>query len=133
VQATIVRQDTKVLYARLRQKDFVVADGAWQADYNDPLNFLYLLMSETGQQNYSGYANPKYDRLVEAAIRELDLTRRAELFAEAEKLMLEEYPITPMWSQVTQNLVDPTLTGWTGNSRNNHRSRFLCRDGMRAN
>ncbi|MFN7056922.1 peptide ABC transporter substrate-binding protein [Hyphomonas sp.] len=132
VQPVIVRQDTKVLYARLREKDFVVADGAWLADYDDPLNFLYLLMSETGQQNYSGYANPEYDRLIEAAIRELDLVRRAELFAEAEKLMLEDYPITPMWNQVTQDLVDPTLTGWVGNAKNNHRSRFLCRDGMKA-
>lgn len=132
VQPVIVRQDTKVLYARLRENDFVVADGGWLADYDDPLNFLYLLMSDTGPQNYSNYANPEYDRLIEAAIRELDLTRRAELFAEAEQLMLEEYPITPMWFLVTQDLVDPTLTGWVGNAKNNHRSRFLCREGMRA-
>lgn len=132
VQPTIIRQDTKVLYARLRENDFAYADGAWLADYNDPLNFLYLLMSNTGQQNYSNYANPEYDRLIEAAIQEQDIAARARLFAEAEQMMLEDYPITPMWFQVTQDLVDPTLTGWIGNAKNNHRSRFLCRDGMRA-
>lgn len=126
VDAQILRQDTKVLYADLRQSNFQVSDGAWLADYNDPLNFLYLLDSDTGQQNYGNYANPEYDRLLEAASQERDLTKRAELFAQAEKAMLEDHPITPMWFQVTKNLVDPNLDGWAENAEDNHRSRWLC-------
>lgn len=132
VQPTIVRQDTKVLYARLRQNDFQVSDGAWLADFDDPINFLYLLQSTTGQQNYGRYANAEYDALLNQSNMELDLQKRAEIFAKAEALMLEEYPITPMWVQVTQNLVDPTLTGWEDNAKDIHRSRFLCRDGLKA-
>lgn len=133
VQPVIVKQDTKVLYARLRQTDFQVADAAWLADFDDPINYLYLLQSTTGQQNYGKYANPEYDALLAQSNQEQDPAKRAELFAQAEKLMLEEYPITPMWIQVTQNLVDPTLTGWVDNAKDNHRSRFLCRDGMKGN
>ncbi|KCZ51319.1 peptide ABC transporter substrate-binding protein [Hyphomonas pacifica] len=132
VKPVIVKQDTKVLYARLRQKDFIFADGAWVADYDDPINFLYLLDSETGQQNYGDYTNTEYDALLDKSNTELDLKKRAEIFAEAEELMLNEYPITPMWFQVTKNLVDPTLTGWEENAKDNHRSRFLCRDGMQS-
>ncbi|AXE63135.1 peptide ABC transporter substrate-binding protein [Hyphomonas sp. CACIAM 19H1] len=132
VQPTIVRQDTKVLYARLRQNDFQVSDGAWLADFDDPINFLYLLQSTTGQQNYGRYANAEYDALLNQSNMELDLQKRAEIFAKAEALMLEEYPITPMWVQVTQNLVDPALTGWEDNAKDIHRSRFLCRDGLKA-
>ena len=113
-------------YADLRQGNFEVSDGAWLADYNDPLNFLYLLDSETGQQNYGNYANPEYDALLDAASRERDLIKRAELFAQAEAVMLEDYPITPMWFQVTKNLVDPDLEGWAENAEDNHRSRWLC-------
>ena len=127
VDAQILRQDTKVLYADLRQSNFEVADGGWLADYNDPLNYLYLLDSATGQQNYGNYANPEYDGLLEAASRETDLVKRAALFAEAEAIMLADTPITPMWFQVTKNLVDPTLTGWAENAEDNHRSRWLCR------
>ncbi|MEQ3746217.1 MAG: peptide ABC transporter substrate-binding protein [Henriciella sp.] len=127
VNAQILKQDTKVLYARLRQSDFEVADGAWVADFDDPINFLYLLDSATGQQNYGRYSNPEYDALLRAASAEFDLTRRAEIFAEAEAMMLEDAPITPMWYQVTKNLVDPTLTGWAENAQDNHRSRWLCR------
>ncbi len=132
VQPEIVRQETKVLYSRLRLTDFQISDGAWLADFDDPINFLYLLDSKTGQQNYGKYSNPEYDALLADAKNQLDLKKRAELFAEAEKLMLNEYPISPMWVQVTQNLVDPTLTGWVENAKDNHRSRFLCRDGMKT-
>ncbi|RIJ25944.1 peptide ABC transporter substrate-binding protein [Henriciella barbarensis] len=127
VNAEILRQDTKVLYARLRQSDFEVADGAWVADFDDPINFLYLLDSETGQQNYGRYSNPEYDALLAEASRTRDLQARAEIFAEAEAMMLEDYPITPMWIQVTKNLVDPELTGWAENAQDDHLSRWLCR------
>ncbi|MCA8901527.1 MAG: peptide ABC transporter substrate-binding protein, partial [Hyphomonas sp.] len=102
VKPVIVKQDTKVLYARLRQSDFTVSDAAWVADFDDPINFLYLLKSDTGQQNYGNYNNPEYDALLIRSNSELDLHKRAETFAEAEKLMLEDYPITPMWFQVTK-------------------------------
>ena len=127
VDAQILRQDTKVLYADLRQSNFQVADGGWVADYNDPLNYLFLLDSATGQQNYGNYANPEYDQLLETASRERDLVKRAAIFANAEAIMIEETPITPMWFQVTKNLVDPTLTGWGENAEDIHRSRWLCR------
>ena len=128
---TIIKQDTKVLYARLRQSDFTVADAAWIADFDDPMNFLYLLKSDTGQQNYGDYSNPEYDALLARSNAELDLHKRAETFAEAETLMLNDYPITPMWFQVNKNLVDPTLTGFVDNAKDKHRSRFICRDGMK--
>ncbi len=126
VDAQILRQDTKVLYADLRQSNFEVADGGWLADYNDPLNYLYLLDSDAGQQNYGNYANPEYDALLEQASQEQDLVMRAEIFAEAEQIMLQDYPITPMWYEVTKNLVDPNLDGWAENAEDNHRSRWLC-------
>ena len=132
VDPVIIKQDTKVLYARLQQSDFQTSDAAWVADFDDPINFLYLLESNTGQQNYGRYKNPEYDALLAQSNGELDLKKRAEIFAKAEKLMLEDYPITPMWFQVTKNMVDPTLTGWSDNASDQHRSRFLCREGMKT-
>ena len=107
VNANLLLRETKVLYAELRQSDFEIADGGWLADFDDPINYLYLLDSSTGQQNYGNYSNPEYDALLAAASREFDLEKRAAIFAEAEAIMLEDAPITPMWFQVTKNLVDP--------------------------
>ena len=127
VNAQILRQDTQVLYSRLQETDFEMADGGWIADYNDPLNFLYLLDSRTGQQNYGNYNNSEYDALLRQASNERDLVRRAEIFAQAEALMLSETPITPMWFAVNKNMVDPNITGWGENAKDIHRSRWMCR------
>lgn len=132
VDAQILRQDTKVLYARLRQNDFEVADGGWIADYSDPNNFLYLLDSRTGQQNYGDYNNSEYDALLRQASNETDLARRAEIFAEAEAIMLEDAAISPMWFGVNVNMVDPEITGWGENAKDIHRSRWMCRTDLEA-
>ncbi len=130
VRPSIEMQDTKILYARLRAKDFEVADGAWLADYNDPYNYLYLLESDTGQQNYSNYANPEYDALLTQANATLDMEARTDLMIDAQKIMLADYPITPMWFQVTQNMVDPALTGYEDNANDIHRTRWMCKAGL---
>ena len=127
VRSELVMQDTKVLYSRLRQADFTVSDAGWVADYNDPQNFLYLLDSDTGQMNYGNYSNPEFDALLAESNMELDMERRAGLLARAEEIMLNDYPLSPMWFLVNQNLVDPSLTGWADNVMDIHRSRYLCR------
>ena len=127
VRPELLLQDTKVLYARLREGDFEFSDAGWVADFNDPHNFLYLLDSETGQLNYGNFNNPEFDSLLAQSNLELDPERRADILAEAEQIMLDEVPLTPMWFAVNQNLVDPTLTGWEDNVVDIHRSKYLCR------
>ncbi|MEO0466448.1 MAG: peptide ABC transporter substrate-binding protein [Pseudomonadota bacterium] len=127
VQPQIEQQDTKVLYERLRLGDFEVSDAGWVADFNDPHNFLYLLDSETGQLNYGSYNNPEFDALLSASNTELDKSARADLLAQAEQIMLDDIPLTPMWFLVNQNLVDPTVTGWQDNVLDIHRSQYLCK------
>lgn len=130
VQPELLMQDTKVLYSRLRQKDFQFSDAGWVADFNDPHNFLYLLETDTGQMNYGSYSNAEFDRLLTESNTELDLERRGRLLAEAEATMLADEPLAPMFFSVNRNLVDPELTGWEDNVLDVHRSRYLCRPGL---
>ncbi|MEZ6022229.1 MAG: hypothetical protein R3C16_02175 [Hyphomonadaceae bacterium] len=53
--------ENQVHYANLRAKNFEIGDGGWIADFNDAKNYLYLLETRTGDQNYSGYSNPEFD------------------------------------------------------------------------
>lgn len=126
VESTPIKQDTKVLYARLRAGDFEVSDAAWVADFDDPINFLYLLDSQTGQQNYGNFNSPEFDRLLLEASNQLDLKKRAALFAQAEGILLEEAAISPMWFQVTKNMVDPNIEGYADNAQDQHPSRYMC-------
>lgn len=126
VQPELLLQETRVLYERLRQGDFVFSDAGWVADFNDPQNFLYLLESETGQLNYGSFSNAEYDALLQQSNRELDMEERARLLARAEQIILDEAALTPMWFAVNQNMVHPDLEGWEPNVLDIHRSRYIC-------
>ena len=67
VQAELVNREVKVHYDVLKQNQFDIARAAWVADYNDPQNFLYLLETRTGVQNYGRYSNPRVRRADDAA------------------------------------------------------------------
>ena len=129
VNAVLVQNETQIAYQSYRIRDFDVADAAWIADYNDAMSFLYLQQSSTGPQNYGDYANPAFDALLAKADQEPDAARRAAYMAEAERIMLDDAPIAPIFYYVNKNLVNPRVTGWTDNIVDKHRSRYLCYDG----
>lgn len=126
VDASLAQNETQIAYASYRARDFQAADAAWIADYNDPMSFLYLMQSATGQQNYGDYSNPAYDALLAKADNEPDAVKRSQYLATAENLMLEDTAVAPTYFYVTKNLVNPKVTGFIDNVIDHHRTRYLC-------
>ena len=60
------------------------------------MTFIDLLESNSGLNN-SGYNNPKYDELVEAAKVEQDAAKRMDLMHQAEDVLMEDMPIAPIY------------------------------------
>jgi oligopeptide transport system substrate-binding protein len=121
--------ETQVHYANLRAKNFECGDGGWVADYNDAKNYLYLLETRTGPQNYPGYSNPTYDQLVHQSDAEPDAARRAQIMMQAEQFALDDAPICMSVFMNSTNLVHPDLTGYEDNLEDIHRARWF---GIRA-
>lgn len=117
--------EPQVHFENLQTKRFECADDGWGADYNDAKNFLYLLETRTGAQNYAGYSNPEYDRLVRESDFEPDAEKRGELMARAEQLMLDEAPVCMSTFINSTNLVHPDLTGYQDNIEDIHRARWF--------
>lgn len=117
--------ETQVHYANLRAKNFDLGDGGWIADYNDAKIYLYLLETRTGPQNYPGYSNPEYDRLVHESDFEVDPVARAQLMSRAEQMMLNDAPICMSVFINSTNLVHPDLTGYEDNISDYHRARWF--------
>lgn len=132
VDAKLEQNEGQIAYQSYRLRDFEVADAAWIADYNDPMTFLYLQQSATGMQNYSDYASPAYDALLAKADNEPDALKRAGYLHDAERIMLDDAPIAPIYFYVNKNLVSPRVTGWVDNITDWHRSRYLCFKGAEA-
>lgn len=70
----------------------------WIADYPSLDNFLYpLFHSSQSATMYTFYNNPKFDDLVVQARQTTDATQRTNLYLEAERLMLQDAPIIPIY------------------------------------
>lgn len=83
VNVELVNAETKVHYDQLQRGDVQVGRASWLADYNDPDNFLNLLVSGV-QMNYGRWSNPEYDKLIKDGNAETDPDEAGkELFKES--------------------------------------------------
>ena len=131
VKANLMLNETQIAFESYKTRDFQVGVASWAGDYNDPMTFLALMASGTGQQNYSDYSNPTYDGLLSRADHEVDVAARADDLARAEQIMLQDASVAPLYFTVSRNLVRPDITGWVDNITDTHRSRYLCVKGLR--
>jgi oligopeptide transport system substrate-binding protein len=69
--------------------EFQLSWQGWIADYNDPMTFMDLWLSDSGFNTVS-FSSERYDELVNGAKAEPDNDRRMEMMAEAERILLEE-------------------------------------------
>jgi oligopeptide transport system substrate-binding protein len=105
------------LFADIERRDVDVYRLSWVGDYNDPYNFLQYLKSDFGI-NLPHYNSPAYDALLVEAGRQTDAARRRELLERAERLMLADHPVIPLYFYVNKHLVKPELQGWYDNVMN---------------
>ncbi len=61
----------------------------WIADINDPENFMQLFRTSS-ENNSTGFSNPRFDRLIEQAMRTTNPMERQELYIQAERILCEE-------------------------------------------
>ncbi len=102
----------------------MVFRSGWAADYFDPFSFAGLFDSETGASD-TGWRSVDYDEKLEASMQARNTRRRFALLAEAERLLLEEQPIIPLYFDVRRRLVKPELRGWIANPMDLHPSRHF--------
>lgn len=129
LKVELVVSEKKVHYNTVRAQDYDVAEANWFADFNDAKNFLFLAQPSAGDMNMSRYANQDYENLVRASDQERDPAKRMAIMQQAEAMMLEEAPLTPVFYGVSRNLVHTWVTGWADNLLNVHRSRFMTIEG----
>ncbi len=96
----------------------------WVGDYDDASSFADLFASG-GENNLPGYANPLYDGLLGQAATAVDPVARASLLADAERALLADYPIAPLYFMTSKHLVAPRVAGYQANPLDRHPSRYL--------
>jgi oligopeptide transport system substrate-binding protein len=118
VETTLYAEEFRALLQSVQaRKDTQVFRSSWVGDFNDAYTFAQLLESRFGL-NLTGYSNPHYDELLDQAVREVDLDRRRALLEEAERVMLADHPVLPLYFYVNKHLIKPWVQGGSDNVMN---------------
>jgi oligopeptide transport system substrate-binding protein len=112
------------LNRQIRTGSFDVARWSYFASFDDPVALLQLYAGDN-TNNYAGYRNPEYDRLLREADLTTDIAARRKLLEQAETILIQEAPIIPIYDYVRRYLVAPTVQGWVTSGRGPTPSRFL--------
>lgn len=102
VKITLVPLDGNAVANRVTQGkgDYDLYLGSWQPDFPSANSNLQPLFDSSqiggGGYNTSRYSNAKVDALIKQATGEVDQTKAATLWAEADKLIMADAPVVPL-------------------------------------
>ncbi|MDC2866568.1 peptide ABC transporter substrate-binding protein [Bacillus sp. BP-3] len=90
------------------EQDYDFSYGGWGPDYPDPMTFIDMFET-TNSHNQTGYSNKEYDEIVKKGKKELlsDVKTRWEQLGKAEKILLKDAAIAPIYQRGNSFLVRP--------------------------
>jgi oligopeptide transport system substrate-binding protein len=97
---------------------------SWIGDFADPVNFLQLFQAG-GSLNYGGYADPRFDGLLERAAHEPDNQARYRLLEQSEAVLNDDAAYLPLYYYATRHLIKPYVRGWRSNVLDRNLSRYM--------
>ncbi|QOR65217.1 peptide ABC transporter substrate-binding protein [Cytobacillus suaedae] len=110
VEITLENVEFQVKLDREKAGDYTMSRAGWIGDYVDPMTFMDLWVSD-GPYNDAQWSNAEYDRLVNLAKSSLDQAERMQAMHEAEKILIDEMPIIPVYFYTKPFTLKPYVTG----------------------
>ena len=117
INTTLENVEFKVKIDRENAHQFEISRSGWVGDYLDPMTFVDLWITGASN-NYVKYSNPEYDKLVKEAQTSTDKKLRMDNMKKAEKMILEDMAIIPIYFYTHPYAVKPNVKGITKNAIN---------------
>jgi ABC-type oligopeptide transport system substrate-binding subunit len=110
IPVSLSNQEWASYLAATTAKEYDVARRSWIGDFRDPMTFLDLWVSGSGNSR-TGWSNATYDDLVRRATVEVDPAERLRLLSRAEAILLADGPVIPIYHYSESSLVKPYVAG----------------------
>jgi len=117
IKTELENVEFKVKIDRENAHQFEISRSGWVGDYLDPMTFVDLWITGASN-NYVNYSNPEYDKLVKEAQTSTDQKLRMDNMKKAEKMILEDMAIVPIYFYTHPYAVKPNVKGITKNAIN---------------
>ena len=128
VRSRLLNEEFKVFLETRKSKAVTeVFRAGWIGDFQDPFSFLEIMHTTHGQ-NDVGYASADYDRLVDGSMVERDPEARMQQLQDAERLLLEDQAVIPLFFYVSRRVVKPWVKGWDDSLLDYHPTRHIYID-----
>jgi oligopeptide transport system substrate-binding protein len=124
VEVELSNSEFRDLTRRARTKDYDIMRWAYFSPFGDASSYLNLKRS-TDASNFSGFADPEFDKLMAEANTIADMKRRAELMGQAEKILLDTQAVMPIYHYAGRRLVHTYVKNWVDNPRNANLARYI--------
>ena len=111
IRIPIRMEDYNSYLSSQQHMDYDISDAGWNADYYDPATFIDMWITDGGN-NRTGWGNPAFDQLLEAAGQCTDASERLATLRKAEELLLSEAPVLPYYYYTRTRMIHPAVVGW---------------------
>lgn len=124
IDVGIYNQEWKVYLDSQSSLNFDLSRSGWIADYVYPMTFLEIFTTGNGN-NDTGWSNARYDQLIQQARLAASEPDRMRLMQEAERVLLTDLPVIPIYWYTRTYLKDPRLAGWEPKLLDNHPYKYV--------
>lgn len=90
----------------------------YSQDNAEPSIFIDTIFHSEGTINYYNYKNEKVDKLFEQGRVVVDQAERKKLYSEAQKLMADDFPAIPIYSELNQYALTKKVEGFVNTPAN---------------
>lgn len=124
IKVRIMQREWTTYLQKQYDADYDLAVAGWIGDYLDPTTFLEMWIKGGGNNN-TGWGSEKFENLLEKAEQTADVPERMATLAEAEKTILDDTPVLPIYWYRTNYLIRPEVKNWHPLLLNNHPFKFV--------
>lgn len=111
IHVKLENKEWKVFLDEINHHKFQIARMGGLANVNDPMTFLDYYRYLSNSNNLPQWNNPKFTELLEEADLTSDESKRFVLLKEAEKVLIDEMPIAPIYFYTGAYVKKPYVKG----------------------
>lgn len=108
IDVKLTQQEWKVYLDNQEKLNFDISRSGWLSDYVDAMSFIDMFTTNGGN-NQTGWSNASYDAAVAKAKSSADPKVRIPAMHDAEKILMDQMPVMPIYFYVNNFVQKPYL------------------------